>query len=133
MQLGEHLLHGRDIARAVGRPWPLDPRDARLVLDGAFAWAPLFVDAERARGLTAAFELRVRGGPRGVFRFGDGRLRVEPSPAGPVDCRVAADPVALLLVVYGRTGPWGPIARGRLLAWGRRPWLGLRFARAFWA
>lgn len=42
-----------------------------------------------------------------------------------------ADPVDLMLVIYGRTSQWGPIARGRLLAWGRKPWLGLSFQSRF--
>jgi hypothetical protein len=41
--------------------------------------------------------------------------------------------VALLLVVYGRVGLWGQLARGRLLAWGRRPWLGPKLGQALWA
>jgi hypothetical protein len=39
--------------------------------------------------------------------------------------------VAFLLVMYRREPPWPFILRGRLLAWGRRPWLGLSLARRF--
>ena len=30
------------------------------------------------------------------------------------------------LVAYGRVGQLGPILRGQLIAWGRRPWAALR-------
>jgi hypothetical protein len=40
-----------------------------------------------------------------------------------------ADMVAFLLVGYGRAGQWTQIARGRLLAGGRKPWLGLAFGQ----
>jgi hypothetical protein len=49
-------------------------------------------------------------------------------PGHPPDCWIYADPAAFLLVGYGRTGQWGQILRGRLLAGGRKPWLALRFA-----
>jgi len=52
----------------------------------------------------------------------DGSIAVE--PAG--DCRISADSAAFLLVAYGRIGQLGPILRGQLIAWGRRPWTALR-------
>jgi hypothetical protein len=33
--------------------------------------------------------------------------------------------VALLLVSYGRISQWRPALTGKMVAWGRRPWLGL--------
>jgi hypothetical protein len=58
-----------------------------------------------------------------------GMAQVEPfSPDARVDCRISADPAAFLLVGYGRINQWGPVARGKLLAWGRRPWKGFAFA-----
>jgi hypothetical protein len=39
-----------------------------------------------------------------------------------VDCRISADPVAFLLVAYGRQAQWRPVLLGRMTAWGRRPW-----------
>ena len=44
------------------------------------------------------------------------------------DCVITADPVAFLLVGYGRVGQSGRIWRGKLRAGGRRPWLALRFS-----
>lgn len=92
---------------------------------------PLVVNPETARGHTASYEVRARGGPRFVVRFRDGIAAVEPAGGQAVDCRLSADPVDLMLVVYGRIGQWGPIARGRLRAWGRKPWLGLTFKSLF--
>jgi hypothetical protein len=66
-----------------------------------------------------------------VVRFNDGVAAVEPARGQTIDCHLSADPVDLMLVVYGRISQWGPIARGRLLAWGRKPWLGLRFKNLF--
>ena len=41
---------------------------------------------------------------------------------GPVDCHISADPVAFLIVAYGRGSQWPPILRGKITAWGRKPW-----------
>jgi len=44
---------------------------------------------------------------------------------------LSADPVACLLVFYGRRSEWPEILRGRMLAWGRRPWLAVSFVKRF--
>lgn len=126
--LGEQVIHGLDIARAVGAPWPISPVDALLVIAGALAVAPSYVDRRKAAGLHIAYELRFRGGPRYRFTIDDGTAAVGP-PGGTVDCWISADPVAFLLVSYGRTGQWGPTIRGRIIAGGRKPWLGLKFGQ----
>ncbi|MGH3770942.1 MAG: hypothetical protein ACRDRW_06040 [Pseudonocardiaceae bacterium] len=56
---------------------------------------------------------------------------MEPPSGQVIDCHLWADPVDLILVIYGRISHWGPIARSRLLAWGRKPWLGLTFRNLF--
>ena len=121
--LAEFLLHGRDLAHALSQPWPIEASDARLVLASALPLLPLLVDPVTTAHAHATYDLRVRGGARAVLAIDDGALRVG-APDASVDCHVSADPVALLLVAYGRTSQWGPILTGKLVAWGRKPWLG---------
>jgi hypothetical protein len=33
----------------------------------------------------------------------------------------------MILVFYGRVGQWGQVLKGRMISWGRKPWLGLKF------
>jgi uncharacterized protein (TIGR03083 family) len=127
--LGELAVHGWDIARAVGRPWPIDPGDVDLILDGVEPILPGWVDPDRAARLTATFEIRLRGGTTRHWSFRNGRLKV--AAGGRPDVRISADPVALLLVFYRRQSQWPHIARGHLLAWGRRPWLAFTLANRF--
>lgn len=130
--LGEILVHGRDIARGAGRPWSIKSDEARLVLGGLAPILPLFVNHHTARGVTAAFEIRLRrGGPTFVALFRDGTLNIEPAGAGPVDCHILADPVAYLLVAFGREPQWRAIVQGKLLSWGRKPWIGTQFKGMF--
>jgi hypothetical protein len=124
--LGEFLLHGRDIACAGGGSWTIAPDEARTVLRSILPLLPFAVDRERAAGVRATYGLRVRGMERLTFRFDDGTLAIAGN-GGPADCSLAGDPVAVLLVAYGRWSQWQAIARGRLYAWGRRPALAFRF------
>jgi Mycothiol maleylpyruvate isomerase N-terminal domain len=55
------------------------------------------------------------------------RAALERGRATRPDCWISADPEAFLLVGFGRTGQWGQIARGRMLAGGRKPWLAAAF------
>ena len=131
--LGELLVHGLDLGRATGTAWEIEPVDARLVLGNIGDLLPLLVDPVTAGQLTATIEVRLRGSgpaePPIVLVFTDGRLSVGPGPAPRADVRISAEPVAFLLISYGRLGQWRPILTGRVLAWGRRPWIALRLTR----
>jgi uncharacterized protein (TIGR03083 family) len=129
--LGEFVIHGYDVARSIGRPWPIDPAHARLIVAGLTAVLPRYVDRTRAAGLTATYQVRLRGGPSFQVRFDRGTATVGPSQPGAADCRLTVDPVTFLLLAYWRRSQWPGILRGRLRAWGRRPWLGPRFQGLF--
>lgn len=128
---GEQIIHGYDIATTLRRRWPISQPDALLMLPTLTRMIPLAVNPATARGHTASYQVRLRGGTRFVVHFQDGTPSVEPVDGQPIDCHLWADPVDLMLVIYGRTSQWGPIARGHLLAWGRKPWLGLSFRSRF--
>jgi len=129
--LNELVVHGRDVALAEGVAWPVDRGAAALILDG-FLFPALdvlgrsMVHQEEAAGVRARFDVRLRGGGGAHLTFSDGDLSVTRSALGPVDCHLSVDPAAFLLVSWGRVSQWPAIAKGQLLAWGRRPWLGLR-------
>ena len=125
---GEYLVHGYDIARAARLPWPVSADWARTVFLGLLPVLPHYLLAERARGRPARYDIRLRGehGARAVFTIADGELAIEAPQAGPpADCYLSADPWAVLLVLYSRSGPLKPGLTGRIVAWGRRPWLAL--------
>lgn len=129
--LGEFVVHGYDVARSIGRPWPIEAAHARLIVAALTAVLPRYVDQEAAAGLTATYQVRLRGGPSFQVRFDRGTATVRPQQPGAADCRLTVDPVTFLLVAYWRRSQWPGILRGQLRAWGRRPWLGPRFQRLF--
>lgn len=129
--LNESVVHGFDIARAQGRPWRIEPEYARLILGGfLFPVLSMLPSAtmvtDKAVGLRACYEVRLRGGGRFHLAFQDGAVSIEPASPRRVDCYLWADPSALLLVIWGRRSQWPAVFSGKLLAFGRRPWLGPR-------
>jgi uncharacterized protein (TIGR03083 family) len=127
--IGELLVHGLDVGRAVGFRFPITAEEAAAVIEALSENLKWFVAERRARDAT--IQLDLRGGPSLAFRFAGGALTVTPGPAARPDCRISADPVALLLIAYGRDGQWRHILAGRLLARGRKLWLALGFPRRF--
>lgn len=131
---GEYLVHGNDIARAAGIPWPVPAGWARTVFLGVLPVLPHYLDAQRAQGRHARYDIRLRGErtARAVFTVADGALAIQAPAAGQrADCYLSADPWAFLLVLYGRSGPLKPALTGQILAWGRRPWLALTLPALF--
>lgn len=131
MVLGEVVVHGYDVACAVGAPWPISPAEALQVLG---SYAPLFglvPHPENTPGHTAGYGIELRGGPRFTMRFVDGTYSLEPPDVGPVDATILADPVAFLLVATGRLDQWQAIALGLLGAGGERPELAMGFTSLF--
>lgn len=129
--LGEQILHGFDMAKATGTPWPIEPDHARLV---HYAYTPIYVtvvNPATTTGLTVGYDVELRGIGRLTVRFVDGEYRLEPPDSGPVDCTLSADPVAFLLVGSGRLSQWDAIALGHLSAGGAHPELALKFKDLF--
>lgn len=130
--LNESLVHGFDIARAERRPWRIDPAHAGMALTGfllramqvADPRAP--VDQERAAGVRACFDVRVRRTTRFYLQLEDGALSIEPPSSRRVDWHFSAEPSTLFLTLWSRISPLPGLLSGRLVGWGRRPDLGLR-------
>jgi Mycothiol maleylpyruvate isomerase N-terminal domain len=85
----------------------------------------------RLRSDLADLCAQIRGYGSKVPSFRDGRLHVNPPNRVPIDAHVSADPGPLLLVLYRRESQWRHIAAGRMVAWGRRPWLALTLTSRF--
>jgi uncharacterized protein (TIGR03083 family) len=134
--LGSYLLahmlgHGYDIAVALRRPHMIDRHRVELTLPFLMTAMPRVVDPDTAAGHTARYDLRLRGGARFTVAFRAGVPEVSPGPAPRADCTILTDPVAFLLLALGRCGPFSALARGKVLAWGRRAWLAPGFPLLF--
>jgi mycothiol maleylpyruvate isomerase-like protein len=126
--LEECLVHGHDIAKATGRPWPIRRHHALLAIDD-FALPMIaalppaaFLNEEKAGSFRARIELRLRGGRRTLMVFDGGSLTLDAAGGPDVDAHISVDPRAFLLLFIGRQGIAKPVLEGKLAAWGRRPW-----------
>ncbi|MFJ5934188.1 maleylpyruvate isomerase N-terminal domain-containing protein [Streptomyces sp. NPDC093071] len=131
LMLSETLVHGLDIARGARLPWSIGRDEARLVLGQSMpTMMAAALDPVKARGVRIAFDLAIEGGPRLAVVVDDGTATVtRDAPPRAYDCRIVADPVTFLLVSFRRTPVWKAVARGRMRAGGRRPWLAARLGR----
>ncbi|MFI6642862.1 maleylpyruvate isomerase N-terminal domain-containing protein [Streptomyces sp. NPDC050504] len=129
--LGESLVHGLDMARGARLPWPIGQDEARLVVGQTMPTTmALALNERRAKGVSIAFDLVVKGGPRLAAVVDDGTMTVtRDAPPRPYDCRITAAPVPFLLVSFRRMPIWKAVASGGMRAGGRRPWLAARLGR----
>ncbi|MGW7542367.1 maleylpyruvate isomerase family mycothiol-dependent enzyme [Streptomyces sp. NPDC054770] len=128
-----HMLgHGYDLARAVRRPHMIDAERVGWCMPFMLSVMPSVADSSATAGLTARYTIRLRGGDSAFgVTVADGAVQVTPEPGGRTDCTILIDPVAFLLIALGRRNPWLAMARGQVLAFGRKPWLGPRFPALF--
>lgn len=134
--LGSYLLthmlgHGYDLARAGGRRHMIDRTRVELSLPFLITAMPRVTDATTTAGLTAGYTIRLWGGGRFGVTFTDGAVTVTPRPPARPDCTILIEPVTFFLMALGRVDPWGAMARGRVFARGRKPWLAPRFPGLF--
>lgn len=129
--LAHTLMHAVPIAKALHKPSPVRRAHVPLMLPFLTVGMQTFVKQDRTRNLNASFLLHLRRGPKLAVTFDKGKLTVGSTPPRRVDCHISADPVQLFLVGVGLKKQWGPIATGKLMTWGTKPWLALQFVGFF--
>ena len=135
--LGSYLLthmlgHGYDLARALKRPHMIDARRVGLAMPFLLTAMPRVLNADAAAGHRAGYAIGLRGGERFGVTIADGAAVVGQVPEQP-DCVIVCEPVTFFLMALGRRGPWAALARGGVVARGRKPWLAPGFTRYFTA
>lgn len=131
LQLGEAVIHGFDIAEAEGRQWGISPEDARLINAAGTHLVPYFGRDEVVENMEAVAEIRLRDGDTFQLTFSNGQPGVQEAGAARPDIKIRIDPVTWVLVTYGRLNPLRAVLSGRMIGYGRKPWLGLKLTRAF--
>jgi uncharacterized protein (TIGR03083 family) len=129
--LGELLLHGRDLARGLSRPWVIRSEAAIAVTRGLLPTLPHFLSPGAAARAAGVYHLHLRGGDHWTIRVADGEATVEAGRPERADVHISAEPVTNLLVGYGRIPRWRAALTGSVVAWGRKPWLAARFGTLF--
>ncbi|MCA1833983.1 MAG: maleylpyruvate isomerase N-terminal domain-containing protein [Actinomycetota bacterium] len=131
IMLGEIVIHTYDIAQTAGKPWPIDGDTAAIIAVGGAQLYAGYVNEQTTKGVHAAYEVNLRNKAKFYVTIDDGKAIVGETPVRPVDCKILADPVSLVLISFGRIGLWGPVFKGKILSYGKKPWLGLKFQSYF--
>jgi uncharacterized protein (TIGR03083 family) len=126
--LNEMLVHGRDIARAVGAPWRIPEEYAALFIElfmveiirnGVGA---VLDDGKPPRSGRIAVEFRSAHTRPVTIVLEDGAVSAE-KPSRDDDVRLYFRPTALDLVLFHRVSRPRAAMTGGIRVWGRRPWL----------
>ncbi|MFB7666392.1 SCP2 sterol-binding domain-containing protein [Kitasatospora sp. NPDC056138] len=130
--LTHQLGHGYDLARALRRPHMVNRERVELSLPFLLTAMPRVVDRHMAAGRHVRYTIGLRGvGERYTVTLADGTVTVSRPPAPGADCVILAEAVTFFLLALGRRTPGQALARGKILAWGRKPWLAPAFPRYF--
>ncbi|WP_244332753.1 maleylpyruvate isomerase N-terminal domain-containing protein [Gordonia polyisoprenivorans] len=128
--IGEMAVRGRDIARAVGEQWDIDPAIAPLVTRGGHQLLRPWADSHSCCGHNATYDIRIRRtSERIIYRFVDGRLEIDPTDPPHPDVFISIDAETVVLAAHGRFSPGSALLGGRAFAWGAKPWLALGLNR----
>jgi uncharacterized protein (TIGR03083 family) len=132
--INELQIHGRDIARATGTPWSTSPADAALFFEVFFVEllrhdvGHLLENDEPPSDRRIAVDFRSRYTTPVTIVLHHGRVSVE-EPGDNADVRIFFDPPALNLMLFHRMSKPRAALTGKVVVWGRRPWLLPTFLR----
>lgn len=121
--LGELILHGMDLSALTGVSVPFTRDQANAVIPSMMALLPAFVDPVKAQKCPGTFAVKFRGGAEYTQRVADGKATVERGLPTKPDARINADPVAFVLVGLGRMSQFRAPLTGKIIGYGRKPWL----------
>ena len=128
--LGELLIHGHDLARAIRQRWPIRSREALLISMFAFEVLPGYLDVSQIDS-PLRVEVRLLGGRPQTISINEDSVTVgDRGDSFPAEVRFLSTPQAWILNGYGRVSLPGAIRRGLLVVGGRRPWRALELQRA---
>ena len=129
--LGEYVVHGLDLADHVRTEWRVRPEHARWAIRGLLPGAMHTADTDIASAMRGTFGLHIRPEDDWTITVGDGRAELALGRPTRADFRVSADPLAFYLTGFGRASRIAAMLRGKIVGYGRKPWLAGRFSRLF--
>lgn len=126
--VNELLLHGYDIARATKQAWVIPPADAALFFEVFFVEllrrdiGELLANDQPPSERRIAVEFRSHHTTPVTIVLHRGQVSVE-EPGGDTDVKIFFDPSTVNLMLFHRISKARAVLTGKVVAWGRRPWL----------
>jgi mycothiol maleylpyruvate isomerase-like protein len=130
--LGELLIHGLDIARAVKVPWELPERDMLLVLRGMMQITPAALRAGVPHDTDICVAITLPEARPYLIHVHHGIAETrELRPGDRPDAVLRLPASTLQQMLYGRMGPIAAVRNGLRIVGGRRPWKALKLQSCF--
>ncbi|MFC4081406.1 maleylpyruvate isomerase N-terminal domain-containing protein [Amycolatopsis samaneae] len=125
--LNELLIHGLDIARAIGVPWPIRAVDEALFFDLFLVGMTrnsvgTLLDDAVPSPRRIAVEFRSAHTDPVVMALQHGHVTIE-EPDGASDVRLSFDPAVLVPMMFGRVSRARAVLTRKVVIGGPRPWL----------
>jgi hypothetical protein len=117
------LLHGEDIARAVGAPFEIRERDMLLMLREGIELTPSYVNPGLPPAIDICVALEIPEARPHVIHVHDGIAEARARrPDDRPDAVLKGSPSTLLRLFLHRIGPFTAMRQGLRVVGGRRPW-----------
>lgn len=130
--LGELLLHGQDIARAVKAPWVLPERDMLFIARGLMQIGPAYVRTTIAPSTNICAAIVIPEARPYLIHIHDGVGEIRCShPDDRFDAILRLPASTLTQLLYQRIGPFNAVRQGLRVVGGRRPWVALKLQSCF--
>ncbi len=120
--LNELSMHHRDIALVVDEQFTMSPQDVDITMHGMMPASEVFCDHEVALRCGGIYHLGLRGGSDWTIRVTYGFVSVAEGRPEAADVRIVGDPLAMVLMSFGRQNPIMSVLTGKVMVTGRRPW-----------
>ena len=125
----DHPLHGGQIARTSGARWTDPPTGMPYAIATV---VPFVFDPAASGGFNGTIALRFRGAEPVRFTIADQTVGdISVGRKDNVDCRISVDPQTFLGLGIGVVKQSRAVLTGRMVAYGRKPWLAARFPLMF--
>ena len=121
--LFELVLHGEDIARAVGAPWEIRERDMLLLLREAVEVAPAYLKAGIPPATDICVALHIPDARPYLMHVHNGTMEIRARRSGDRTDAVLEAPASTMVRLFlHRIGPFTAARQGLRIVGGRRPW-----------
>lgn len=124
------LIHGCDIALALNKDLPLE-RDHVVYIVPFLKKMMARVRGDKSAKTKISYGINIRGVDVFAIIYEGGNIKISNDIPGNVDCYISVHPIDFFLVSFGKSTILRSLLKGRIMVWGKKPWLALKLKTIF--